>query len=324
MQWCPRCHGVLVAPVRSDVPLPPPPYRGFRWVARTPLRRGTLRIQAVRPTPTPRYQEIPRWGLDDRAVAAARTPEPHPDFWGRAASYAPALLITVASLYGLAVLAEALRYGILVRNRHRLIDPTLLSVSDAAVVVTQTAALLAAVCAAVACVGWLIGHRREVFAREHTVDPRSPAALATGCLVPVVNLVMPGLFLLETVRRDPGAVRLVRAWWAVWLLDGFLVVAGAVWRFRTSLQAIADGVVLAGFTALVAAATALLTLAVLRRLEQRDVFGAPRHTTRWIVSVDGLPTPAPYDSTGPGAAQDASEEDAAERDTAEPARAVAS
>ncbi len=53
-------------------------------------------------------------------------------------------------MFGLATLAEAFRYGLLVFNRVRLVDPLTLAISDAMVWSTQLSGPLVAVAAAVA------------------------------------------------------------------------------------------------------------------------------------------------------------------------------
>ncbi|MBC2641377.1 MULTISPECIES: DUF4328 domain-containing protein [unclassified Rhodococcus (in: high G+C Gram-positive bacteria)] len=279
-QWCPRCHGVLLAPIRTDHHQPPAT-RGFRWIARSPLRRGGLAAEPSAPSPTPHYTEIPRWGLHDPVV----TPSTRRNWPELLADKAAFLLTVTAGLYAFAVLAELGRYGVLVRNRTRLIDPTLLGLSDIAVFVGQTGGMLFALLSGVGCVCWLLRMRRLTFAHARTSDPRTSTDVIVGCAVPGLNLVMPGVFLLEVIRRDPRAVLLVRAWWSLWVFGAVLIVFNWFWRSRPGLQAMADGVLLSAFTALVAAATAFLTLMVLRRLEGRTLKGAKEPVTRWVVAT---------------------------------------
>ncbi|MFC9362005.1 DUF4328 domain-containing protein [Rhodococcus sp. NPDC057014] len=283
-QWCPRCHGVLLAPVRTDHHQPPAS-RGFRWIARPPLQRSGLADEPSPPSPTPHYTEIPRWGLHDH-VDAPSTRRDWPELLaGKAARF---LTITVG-LYAFGVLAELGRYAVLLRNRTRLIDPTVLAVSDIAVFVGQAGGMLFALLSGIAGVCWLLRMRRRTFARAKKSDPRTPTDVVVGCAVPGLNLVMPGVFLLEVIRRDPRAVLLVRAWWSLWVFGAVLVVFNWFWRSRPGLQAMADGVLLAAFTALVASATALLALMVLRRLEGRTLKGAKEPVTRWVIATDPLP-----------------------------------
>lgn len=283
MQWCPKCHGVLLAPFRTDQS----GSRSFRWVARSPgsLRRGGARsAQPARSTQTPHYTEPPRWGLVDRI------PEPlaRRDWADAAASNTPIFALWAALAYLLAAIAECVRYGILLHNRTRLIDPTLLTVSDVAVNFANAVGVSLAIATAVCGVFWLLRMRRRTFDAEDKDDPRTRAQIIRGCAIPVVNLVMPAIFLLETVRHDPRTLRLVRLWWSLWVLGGVLLVVNLGWRFRTSLQAMADGVLLAAFTSLVAAATALVTALMIRRCEHRTLRGKKDRLVRWVPAPPGV------------------------------------
>ncbi|WP_137722778.1 DUF4328 domain-containing protein [Prescottella subtropica] len=275
-QWCPRCHSALQAP--TDVSAPTS-RRHFRWVARSPYPPIGRSRPVARPLgPTPRYTQTPRWGLLDPPPA-----EPDDRFTRTevAADLAPTLLACTAIVFGLAAVAEAFRYGLLLFNRVRLVDPITLAVSDALVWATQLSAPLVAVAAAVAAACRLVVTRRDVLGARGLADPRSPRVLAAGVLVPIVNLVMPGVYLTE-IAGDRRTVVAVRLWWVAWVTNGVLVAAGLLWRGRNTLQAQADGVLLAAVTAAVAAATALLTLHVIRRFDGRDLLGRPRRGHRWI------------------------------------------
>lgn len=285
MHWCPRCRGVLLSPGPVDAP---PERRNYRWVARKPdhrpARNGRRPQRDPRSGP-PRYTEIPRWGLIDVPRPAAAEPAGRLD---RAAASVRTLLLWTAIAFGGAALAELGRYLVLLYNRTRLVPPVLLHVSDAAVIGLSIVAQAVAVLAAVAAVGRLIQLRRAAYARLGRSDPRPVRTLVLGCLVPVANLVWPGVFLTEllTGRDDPRTLRLIRLWWAVWVLSGVMVLAALFWRRAESLQAQADGVVFTALTDAVAAGVALLTLAVLNALEGRDLRGRARSTRRWTVAVD--------------------------------------
>ncbi|WP_071990676.1 DUF4328 domain-containing protein [Rhodococcus rhodnii] len=283
MQWCPRCHGVLLTPVDEHRHVPPE-RRGFRWTARTPGKRARVTADAeARSSSPPRYREIPRWGLVDPVAPAPGTQR---DRVAELAARTPALLACAAVLYVVAAIAEFVRYGILVRNRSVLIDPTVLAVSDAAVAVSQVAALLVAVGAAAAAIAWLVRMRRRVYGDENEDDPRSTREIVLGCALPIVNLVMPAIYLLEVVRRDPWLRKAILAVWSLWVIDVVFVVAATAWRTRDSLQAMADGVALSGVVALVAATVATGVLVIVRRFEGRTASGRPRTLARWVVSSD--------------------------------------
>ncbi|WP_067648584.1 DUF4328 domain-containing protein [Nocardia harenae] len=284
MHWCPRCRGVLLSPGPVDAP---PERRNYRWVARGPEHRaargGRRPPEAV--AGTPRYTEIPRWGLLDTPAEPSAAPASRLD---RAAAAAGKLLLWTAVAFVLAALAELGRYAILLYNRTRLVEPLLLRISDAAVLTFAVLAALLALLAAIAAVARLIQLRRAAYARVGRRDPRSPRALLLGSLIPVLNLVWPGVFLTEalTGRDDPRALRVIRIWWAVWVLGGLVAVAALCWRTADSLQAKADGVLVTALTDLLAAAVALLTLGVLNALAGRDLRGRTRISHRMTVAVD--------------------------------------
>lgn len=280
VQWCPRCAGVLLAPIQTAAHVPPE-RRGFRWIARTPLRRTGFIGSDRRPMETPRYSDVPLWGLKDRP------PQPrakNADRSEQLADLAGYMLVLTAIVYAAAAFAELGRYVILLVNRTRLIDPLVLAISDVSVFVAQASGMLVALLTAICAVFWLLRARRRAFERSGTVDPRSTWEIALGCALPVLNLVMPGVFLLEVVHRDPRAVLLIRLWWGTWVFGAVLICFNWLWRSRTGLQAMADGVLLSAFTAAVASGTALLTLMVLRRLERRTVTGRTDSRTRWVLA----------------------------------------
>ncbi|MCX4096594.1 DUF4328 domain-containing protein [Nocardia sp. alder85J] len=279
MHWCPRCRGVLLSPGPVDAP---PERRNYRWVARPPGRRPRPSARPVSPPVAgpPRYQEIPRWGLHDSRS------EPAPVVPGRLARLSTrvaGLLVLTAVLFVLAAVAEIGRYLILLRNRTRLIPQPLLLASDLSLYVLAGCALLAALLTAVALTGWLIRARRNAYAAVGEQDPRPGPMVWCGCLIPVVNLLWPGVFLTELARRgEPRALRAVRIWWCAWVLDGVLVVVALCWHTADSLQARADGVMISAYTDLAAAAVAVLSLWVVRRCEGRDLRGRERQLRRWV------------------------------------------
>lgn len=285
MHWCPRCRGVLLSPGRVDAPAS---QRNYRWVARRPdhrLRKAAGTTVAAPPGPTPRYTEVPRWGLLDPPRAPARAPER--PLRGIAESR-DVLLVLTALAFLVAAAAEYGRYLILLRNRTTLIPSWLLWISDMSVWVFGVIAPLCALATALSLVAWLIEARKAAFAARGSRDPRRRWTLIAGCLVPGVNLIWPGVFLTELVgaKPDPRAERAVRIWWAAWVASGLILLAATLWRDASSLQAEADGVSFTAFSDLCAAAFAVLTLWTVRLLEGRDLRGAPRSAHRWVMAAD--------------------------------------
>ncbi|MGY0502505.1 DUF4328 domain-containing protein [Nocardia sp. FBN12] len=284
MHWCPRCRGVLLSPGKVDAP---PAQRNYRWVARRPDHR-TRKAGATTPAPlgpTPRYTETPRWGLLDPPPSAS--PAPERPLRGLAARR-DRLLVATTIAFLLAGLAEYGRYLILLQNRARLIPGWLLSISDATVLVFGVIAPICALVAAVSLVAWLIEARTIVFTAYGKRDPRRRWSLIAGCLVPGVNLIWPGVFLIELLGGDPDprSRRAVRIWWAAWVFSGLLLLAATLWRDASTLQAEADGVSFTGFTNLCAAGFAVLTLWMVRTLEGRDLRGEVRSAHRWVMAAD--------------------------------------
>ncbi len=284
MHWCPRCRGVLLSPAPIDAPAE---RRNYRWVARRPDQR-TRKLSSVRPRPpveTPRYQQMPRWGLVDPPVVSAPAPQ-RP--LARLTERAGALLIVTAAVFAVAACAEFGRYLILLRNRTRLIPSWLLHLSDVLVWLSAFLGLVLGLITAIAMLGWLIETRRTTFAAVGRRDPRLVRTLMLGCLIPVVNLLWPGVFLTEAVavRPDPRTLRAVRIWWAGWVLGAGCTAAALLWRTADTLQAKADGVLFTAFTDLVAAAVAVLTLWVQRAMTGYDLFGHTRIARRWVIAVD--------------------------------------
>lgn len=235
------------------------------------------------PRPTPRYTEAPRWGLLDPSPAPAVAERTDLVAFGRRA----VPLIGAASiLFGLAALAEIGRYLILLRNRTRLIDPTLLALSDSAVWATSFLALGVALAGAVAAIGWLIEARRRGYAGENRSDPRRVRTLVLGCVIPLVNLVLPGVFVTEFTRDVvPRTRKLIRVWWWAWVLNGVMVVAAMFWWTADSLQIEADGVLFSAATDLVAAGVGILTIMVIRKIDGHDVLGRRRIAKRWLIAT---------------------------------------
>ncbi|MGW3544914.1 DUF4328 domain-containing protein [Nocardia niigatensis] len=287
LHWCPRCHGVLLSPAPVDAPAD---RRNYRWVARPPGRRthGPQPVRRPGPAQTPRYQRVPQWGLQDRPPAAAA--EPHRPL-SALSDRITVLLPVTAGVFVFSALAELGRYGVLLRNRTRLIPPWLLWISDAAVTVSAVVALVLALVSAVALVGWLTETRRAAYAAAGKSDPRSLRALVLGCVVPIVNLVWPGIYLTEAARlrsvggEDPRLLRAVRIWWAAWLLNAVLVLVAFLYRFASSLQVQADGVLANMWTDVVAAGVAVASLGLVHAFAGLDLRGRRKALRRWLIAT---------------------------------------
>lgn len=288
MQWCPRCGGVLSVPTTQRPVM-------LRWVAKPPPRAAPrVRVhQAL--GPTPRYLTTPGWGLPRIPWTRPSTPRPPSaaQRMGAHESTVHPLLVGAATVLALAAVGEVWRYLLLLRSRTELLPARTVAISDSVVVTAGLAAPVVVIVAMVTCTLWLI---RAVQAAAAGIGLRPgrrtwTVVLAVG--VPVWNLLMPGVLLTE-LERDiaghgfTGPSRLLRAWWAGWVLSVVLAVGVWLWRLRDSVQARADGVLLAGLSDLVAAATVVLTLLLVRRYTHALAgtrVSRGRHARRWVASV---------------------------------------
>lgn len=159
----------------------------------------------VRPLgPTPRYRRMPTWGLPVGPAPTAEVPAPKRyESWAGSARTSMRILVWVLTL---AVLAEAFRYGLLVWNQSHLVGQWVVAISDAASLLMGVLAPVMVVFAAVGAIAWLARARADYYDRAGWRDPRSARSLYLGGLIPVWNLLMPGVFLTElAVLREPEA-----------------------------------------------------------------------------------------------------------------------
>jgi hypothetical protein len=192
---------------------------------------------------------------------------------GLAATAVPLLGLTAVLMLATAG-AELWRYALLLDSRTDAVPAGPLHASDALVITGGVISLLAGILAGAVTVGWLI-RTCTVAARAVKVTPaRQPWQLVAGVLVPGMNLLVPGAVLAElehtALGRDPShrprPSRLVIGWWALWATGLVLVAITMLWNLRDGVQARADGVLLHAATDLVAAAVAIATIVVVRRL----------------------------------------------------------
>lgn len=294
--WCPRCRGTLLAPGPTGAPgtsqpAGPPsagqPGRapaGYRWIAVRPGAPPPPRRKRVPLGPTPRYSYIPRWGLYDRfdddgaagQVAAERS-APSP------ASVRRTIVITMA-LLGAAALLHVIRYALLLINRTVLLDPIVAALATWLPVAASVAAFFAVVATALVLTNWLIARRAAAYAHLGSPDPRSPRELWTGCLVPLVNLVMAPVFVIELARAEQRTGLRIVSWWITWFVSYALSIASIVTTvltiFYDGAQRIADNTVITTIGYLVALATLLLVLQVYQGFERQPV---DRPSRRWVM-----------------------------------------
>lgn len=261
----------------------------WRWVAHPPHRPP---VEPPAPPPprhrlgpawldeTPRYASTPRWGLPPLALVPPPTPAPpRPRRSAWFAARAPRWASSAARWSLAAGVVHLLRYAMLATLADRVVP---LAVELGSVALVWATGLVAVVCCLLALVGsteWLVERRRAVY---DGADPRPARTLRAACLLPVATLAGPVVFLHELAADDPdalpGALRCIRRWWAVWLLDA-LLVALTWWRSSAEgPQAAADSVLLAGAAFLVSAWAARSTRGVIGCFADTS----PRFTRRFI------------------------------------------
>jgi len=254
-----------------------------RWVASVPQGaprspRARRRLPYLGP---PAYGRPPRWGFPALAwrwpttVPGTVADEPVTvDRVRSVAGHAAAMLWALAGLAVIAAGGEVWRYVLLLSSRTGALSERLVATSDAVVTVAAVLTIAFTVLAGVVTLWWLHLARHAAADVVGQRVGRADWQVLVYLLVPGVNLAMGGVVLAElehqVLRRSaderPNPTRAVRVWWVVWVVAGLLFAVTVVWRFRTSVQAHADGVLLSAVTDLSAAAVAVLTALVVRRL----------------------------------------------------------
>lgn len=286
------------------------PRRRVRWVATVPPGvRPPRHVSAPqRYTGPPSYQVPPRWGFPHvawrwpTAVPGTVSDLPVPPQRLRMiARNAVTVLWTLAMLAAVAAAAESWRYALLLSSRDSALSASVVGASDALVLAFSLLAFVLALFAFAAVMWWLFV-ARSAAAEEAGQQPARPTwQVVAGILVPGLNLVLAGSILAElehaALRRPvdarPRPSRLVLGWWALWVSNGLLLVLTVGWRTRDGVQAEADGVVLSALTDLSAAALAVVTALVVRRVTRliAPIEAGLARPVR-VVAVKGAPCPS--------------------------------
>lgn len=190
------------------------------------------------------------------------------------AGHASAMMWTLACLAILSAGGEVWRYVLLVESRTGALSSRLVGASDAVVTIAAILTLAFSVVAIVVVLWWLHLARHAAATVADQSVARKNWHVVAYLLIPGLNLAMAGVVLTELehqVLRRPATDRPVpskpvRIWWAAWVGAGLLFAATIIWRFRHSVQAHADGVLLTALTDLAAATVAILTAMMVRRI----------------------------------------------------------
>jgi hypothetical protein len=269
--------------------------------------RGTRPRRRLPYLGPPAYGAPPRWGFPALAwrypTAIPGTGTDHPVTVERVRSvggHAAAMLWALAALALIAAGGEVWRYVLLLRSRTGALSSRLVGTSDAVVTVAAGLALAFAVLALVVTLWWLHLARQAAADLADQRPARKSWQVFTYLLVPGVNLAMAGVVLAELehqVLRRPAAERPrpskpVVVWWLAWVVAGLLFAVTVAWRFRDSVQAHADGVWLSALTDLAAAAVAVLTALMVRRVSNllSPIDPASVRYLR-VLRVEGAPEP---------------------------------
>ncbi|MFC5285447.1 DUF4328 domain-containing protein [Actinokineospora guangxiensis] len=286
------------------------PVPRLRWVATPPPGGPAAPPPAPRREPylgPPAYRVPPRWGFPALAwrrptsIPGVDDLTPPPVRVRTRAAVAVATLWTMTALATAAAGAEVFRYTLLVRARSNALERDTVVLSDALVVTGATLALIAGGLAVVVTVWWLLAARRAAAEQAGYRPARDDWRVLPLLLVPGVNLAVAGSVVAELehaalarpadTRPRPGP--LVRGWWITLTAAGLLFAAAVAWRFRSGVQAQADGVLLTAASDLAAAATAAVTAVLVSRLTGLlapiDPASVPRLR---LVRVTGAPEPS--------------------------------
>ncbi|WP_447005060.1 DUF4328 domain-containing protein [Saccharothrix isguenensis] len=290
---------MALRPMRVDWVASPPPgaYTQRRLAA---PRRGY--------TGPPSYPVPPRWGfplLAWRWPTSVATDDDQPvDTIGQAqraartASHALGLAaVTALWAFG----SEIWRYVLLLLSRYGALSATTVGVSDAMVVSSSVVTFVACGMGLVFTLLWLRRARNAAATDAGYRPSRSDREVLISLVVPGVNLIVPGAVLAELehaalrlpATTRPAPSKTIRWWWGLWVAMGLFFAFTVVWSFRSSVQALADGVLFHAIADLLAAAVAIVTALVVRRITALllpvDV-GSIRRMR--VVDVKDAPTPA--------------------------------
>jgi hypothetical protein len=195
------------------------------------------------------------------------------------ARLATVMLSITAATATLAVLAELLRYALLVFGLHSAVPPGLLIFSDTVVIAAGLVTVVFGVASLVLTLRWALATRALVRQTSGRPPARSDLRTVLSSVIPGWNLLGPFAAFAELEHAVAGGAPEVRPrpsglvlrWWAAWLVGAALFVLTFAWSYRDSVQAMADGVLLHALTDASAVLVALLTVRVVRELTSMAV-----------------------------------------------------
>jgi hypothetical protein len=300
--WCPRCHGTLLAPASDatdqrwgqpnapvlpgQTPAPRLP-QGYRWIAVRPGAAPAPRNVRRPLGPTPRYAVIPRWGLRDHFDTGYDAAAPNAETrTGPSVGMVRGTLVTTTVALGFAAAVHIVRYALLLVNRATLLNPWVAGIATWLGVAASVVALFMVVASALVLTNWVIGRRAQAFARRDTTDHRPAWEMRVGSLIPVVNLFWAPIYVIELADAEGRLSRLRAAivtWWCVWIFSTVMSAFSIATSFTSDPQGIADNTVTTIVAYLVGLAALLMAYRVFLGFES---IPADRHVTRWVIVPD--------------------------------------
>lgn len=206
---------------------------------------------------------------------------------------------------GIAAFAEAFRYVLLLFSLRQSLPGGLLGFSDALVITSGIVTVLAGLTAGLVVILWLLRARALADDAVGVQSARPEWQVIAGILVPGWNLIAAGTVLAEMEHSilaaegsrklgdRPSPSGLVRLWWLSWVVSVVLGATAFLWSFRTSVQALADGVVLHFWVNVAAVVLAVLTLRVVDSCSRLVTPADPATLSRsLVVGLRDVP-PAP-------------------------------
>ncbi|PVZ09608.1 DUF4328 domain-containing protein [Actinomycetospora cinnamomea] len=260
---------------------------GVRWVALPPdaLHPGEPRVPRRPYAGPPRYRTTPRWSLrswmpapepGDEGPLATPRPREAEEVLRRTAGLLVRLATTTAALAGIAAVAEAWRYGLLVASRSSALSPGPLAFSDALVTLVGLLTPVAALATGGLFLRWLHLARGIAASISGTRPARRTWAVIVGSVLPGPNLTVPGAALAEVEHAASGEPASARPrpstpvwrWWLAWDASVVLGVVAVLRGLGDSTQALADAVLLHALADVAAAVAALATVRVVAHLTE--------------------------------------------------------
>nr|WP_237817222.1 DUF4328 domain-containing protein [Mycobacterium lepromatosis] len=301
-EWCLGCRGALMVPQAEkptavqwrgwNIGLPAgtapevlgwqrtPP--GFRWIAVRPGAAPPNRRRRRHHIPTPRYAVMPRWGLADRVdqvptgVQAPLKPVPS------LAKVRTTLFVSML-VFVLAALVYVVRYVLLIINRNALLNFWVAATVDWLGVVASLFAIAAELACVVVLTRWLIARRAAAYVHHAVPEQRSTRELMAGCLLPLANLLLAPVYVIELALMEnyyPQLQKPIFVWWIVWAFSYAISIVAVITSWAKDAQGIANNTVAMVFAYMFAAAS---LAAVARVFEGFDCKPIKRPAHRWVL-----------------------------------------